>query len=733
MASMNWLGFSLSPQEQPADQDHSQNTVSRLGFNSDDISGTDVSTECFDLTSDSTPPSLNLPPPFGILEAFNRNNQPQDWNMKGLGMNSSANYKTTSDLSMLMGSSCSSQSLENQEHQPKLENFLGRHSFGHHENAAYNNSTAGDYMFNNCSLQLPSEATNGVSNSTTGGGDGGSNGGNGGAGINNNSSIGLSMIKTWLRNQPAPQAPQQDNDNNNNKNDGGASGGNGNNGSLTSAQTLSLSMSTGSQSSSTLPLLTSSTAGGGSGGESSSSDNNKQPSTTTGLDSQTGAIEAVPRKSIDTFGQRTSIYRGVTRHRWTGRYEAHLWDNSCRREGQTRKGRQGGYDKEEKAARAYDLAALKYWGTTTTTNFPISNYEKELEEMKHMTRQEYVASLRRKSSGFSRGASIYRGVTRHHQHGRWQARIGRVAGNKDLYLGTFSTQEEAAEAYDIAAIKFRGLNAVTNFDMSRYDVKSILESSTLPIGGAAKRLKDVEQAEMTVDVQRSTDDHDNLSSQLTDGINNYGGAAHHGWPTLAFQQQAQPYSMHYPYGQRVWCKQEQDSDPPHNFQDLHQLQLGNTHNFFQPNSVLHNLMGMESASMEHSSGSNNSVIYNGGGATTDGSGGVGYGNNGGYIMPLTTVIANEGNQNQGHNGFGDSEVKALGYDNVFASTHDPYHARNLYYVSQQSSGGVVKASAYDQGSTCNNWVPTAVPTLAPRSNTISVCHGAPTFTVWNDT
>ncbi|KAG8095059.1 hypothetical protein GUJ93_ZPchr0012g20037 [Zizania palustris] len=175
------------------------------------------------------------------------------------------------------------------------------------------------------------------------------------------------------------------------------------------------------------------------------------------------------------------------RHRWTGRYEAHLWDNSCRREGQSRKGRQvylGGYDKEEKAARAYDLAALKYWGPTTTTNFPVANYDKELEDMKSMTRQEFIASLRRKSSGFSRGASIYRGVTRHHQHGRWQARIGRVAGNKDLYLGTFSTQEEAAEAYDIAAIKFRGLNAVTNFDMSRYDVDSILNSD-LPVGGGA--------------------------------------------------------------------------------------------------------------------------------------------------------------------------------------------------------------------------------------------------------
>lgn len=225
--------------------------------------------------------------------------------------------------------------------------------------------------------------------------------------------------------------------------------------------------------------------------------------------------EAGAKKAVDTFGQRTSIYRGVTRHRWTGRYEAHLWDNSCRREGQSRKGRQvylGGYDKEDKAARAYDLAALKYWGPTTTTNFPIASYEKELEEMKHMTRQEFVASLRRKSSGFSRGASIYRGVTRHHQHGRWQARIGRVAGNKDLYLGTFSTQEEAAEAYDIAAIKFRGLNAVTNFDMSRYDVKSIM-SSNLPIGGMSGKSKN--SSESTSDsrsIEGSRSDDRDLSS-----------------------------------------------------------------------------------------------------------------------------------------------------------------------------------------------------------------------------
>ncbi|XP_020230412.1 AP2-like ethylene-responsive transcription factor ANT [Cajanus cajan] len=205
--------------------------------------------------------------------------------------------------------------------------------------------------------------------------------------------------------------------------------------------------------------------------------------------------QIVHRKSIDTFGQRTSQYRGVTRHRWTGRYEAHLWDNSCKKEGQGRKGRQvylGGYDVEEKAARAYDMAALKYWGPSSHINFPLENYQKELEEMKNMTRQEYVAHLRRKSSGFSRGASIYRGVTRHHQHGRWQARIGRVAGNKDLYLGTFSTQEEAAEAYDIAAIKFRGVNAVTNFDITRYDVEKIMASNNLLSSEQAKRNKEME-------------------------------------------------------------------------------------------------------------------------------------------------------------------------------------------------------------------------------------------------
>ncbi|KAL9232579.1 hypothetical protein vseg_007678 [Gypsophila vaccaria] len=143
------------------------------------------------------------------------------------------------------------------------------------------------------------------------------------------------------------------------------------------------------------------------------------------------AKERISRMPPCTAGKRSSIYRGVTRHRWTGRYEAHLWDKSTWNQNQNKKGKQvylGAYDDEEAAARAYDLAALKYWGPGTLINFPVTDYSRDLEEMQNVSREEYLASLRRKSSGFSRGIAKYRALS----SGRWEPTVGRKTGSEYL-------------------------------------------------------------------------------------------------------------------------------------------------------------------------------------------------------------------------------------------------------------------------------------------------------------
>ncbi|GFS41633.1 integrase-type DNA-binding superfamily protein [Actinidia rufa] len=118
------------------------------------------------------------------------------------------------------------------------------------------------------------------------------------------------------------------------------------------------------------------------------------------------AKERISKMPPCAAGKRSSIYRGVTRHRWTGRYEAHLWDKSTWNQNQNKKGKQGAYDDEEAAARAYDLAALKYWGPGTLINFPVTDYTRDLEEMQNVSREEYLASLRRAAASQEESPNI---------------------------------------------------------------------------------------------------------------------------------------------------------------------------------------------------------------------------------------------------------------------------------------------------------------------------------------
>lgn len=183
------------------------------------------------------------------------------------------------------------------------------------------------------------------------------------------------------------------------------------------------------------------------------------------------------------------------------------------------------------------------------------------------------------------------------------------------------TEEEAAEAYDIAAIKFRGLNAVTNFDMSRYDVKSILESNTLPIGGgAAKRLKEAQAIESS----RKRDEMIALGSSSSSSSFQYGSSSstnnssnNHrlpNFPSLLLQQQQQ--------------QQPNLNLDHHHLQTQPLLSLQNHHDMshythdptsFHSSPYMHTHLQLHPHQSDHASYANNNHPFYGGGG-----GGGGY-------------------------------------------------------------------------------------------------------------
>ncbi|KAK3269822.1 hypothetical protein CYMTET_21752 [Cymbomonas tetramitiformis] len=185
---------------------------------------------------------------------------------------------------------------------------------------------------------------------------------------------------------------------------------------------------------------------------------------------------------------KSSRFRGVTLFRPTGKWRAQISAS-----GKTTS--LGDHDTEEEAARAFDRAAINKGGPTAITNYNISEYDVELQELLKMSQPELVATLRSRARRSGRQTSRYKGVTSIKQTGKWSAQLH--VNGKQLHLGIFETEESAAQAYDRASIHKSGVDGetsaiVTNFDISEYS-------------GEAESLKTMEQSELLARIAEDPD------------------------------------------------------------------------------------------------------------------------------------------------------------------------------------------------------------------------------------
>ncbi|KAL3137596.1 hypothetical protein ABBQ38_004877 [Trebouxia sp. C0009 RCD-2024] len=221
----------------------------------------------------------------------------------------------------------------------------------------------------------------------------------------------------------------------------------------------------------------------------------------------TDGSSTTARKKVETMGRSgqksryrgphsgSSRHRGVTQHKRTKKWEAHLWD-------ERHQVYLGGFDCEEDAARAHDVMALKCRGKQSTTNYDRKDYEELLPQLEKLSKDNVRQLLMRKACTSGRSSSKLRGITKHNlaprrkpplassrlrlrpsitpphsqttpqpclhppQSGQHRASWGQARTRKHSPGGLLGSEAEAGEAYDMAPVEELRLDAPSSFGVS---------------------------------------------------------------------------------------------------------------------------------------------------------------------------------------------------------------------------------------------------------------------------
>jgi hypothetical protein len=144
--------------------------------------------------------------------------------------------------------------------------------------------------------------------------------------------------------------------------------------------------------------------------------------------------------------QQSSRFMGVCWDKTSSSFRVQLRDPQTKRQR-----RIGSYASEEDAARAYDCAAVQGHGPGAKRNFP----DEVISELP------VTAGEKRKQ----RTSSRYIGVSWNKATSSWQVKLADPQTKRQRSFGYFASEEDAARAYDCAAVQAHGPGAKRNFPL----------------------------------------------------------------------------------------------------------------------------------------------------------------------------------------------------------------------------------------------------------------------------